>query len=256
MIFFFKKPTVVVDFFTHRSDVIEFAPIDYAHRFYPNWWKKTPSSFINSFVRVPTIKRCNGILDTYKHGFIIPMWSDLAINVTTSYDSNNIENKNITWQYADHISTCESHDHKEWQTYADKNKYYNFKILSPWIAKSKSQVNFYLTKPFWNQPLGLPYEILSGTLNFKYNHGTNIQTMINIQTDFTYNIQALTPMAHIIPLTEKKLIIKNHLIDLSEWNSMHQNFLHTFENHYSKSLKIQKKFEKKCPFHKLTHIKK
>jgi len=242
MIFFFKKPKIIVDCFTTRPDVYEHAPINYAYKFYPNWWKNTSSTFKNNFFKYPTIKKCNGIIDTYQQGFIIPLWNDFSFKV---------ENKKINWQHSDKETSCEIHDYRQWESYADMNKHYNLKIVSPWIAKCKSDVNFYFTKPFWNHPLSTPYHILSGVLNFKYNNATNIQMMINIHEDYDYTIQALTPMAHVIPLTEKELIIKNHLIDEFEYKKIHvaTTYIKTFVGSYSKSINNTKKQEKKCPFH-------
>ena len=169
MIFLFKKSTLVVDFFTHRQDVYKHNPIDYAYKFYPEWWKKTPTTFKSNFFKSSTIKKCNGIIDAYQQGFIIPLWNDFSFKA---------ENKKIYWQHSDKESNCEIHDYRQWESYADMNKYYNLKIISPWIAKCKSDVNFYFTKPFWNHPLSTPYHILSGVLNFKYNNATNIQMIV------------------------------------------------------------------------------
>jgi hypothetical protein len=237
---FFKKQKLIVDFFTTRPDVYKYSPIDYAYKFYPHWWKKTPLTYSKTFFERPTIKSCNGIIDTYKKGFIIPLWSDLALQV---------ENKNIFWHYADDISTCDFHDHQQWENYTDINKYYHLKIKSPWIAKCKDNINFYFTKPFWNHSLGVPYEILSGVLNFKYNNSTHIQMMIDIQKNYIYNFKALTPMAHVIPFTDKELIIKNHLVDEHEFKKIGNHRVGAFLNSYAKSMHISKKLENKCPFH-------
>lgn len=244
MIFFFKKPKIVVDFFTTRPDVYKHAPIDYAYKFYPDWWKNTPSTVKkNNFFKTATIKKCNGIIDTYQQGLIIPLWDDLAFRV---------QNKNISWKHADGQSSCDVHSYEQWETYADMSKYYSLKIFSPWIAKCKSDINFYFTKPFWNHPLNTPYHILSGVLNFKYNNATNIQMMINIHEDYDHTIQALTPMAHVIPFTEKKLIIKNHLVDRLEYEKLDIKniLLKKFINQYTKNMNNSKRQEKKCPFHK------
>jgi hypothetical protein len=242
MIFFFKKQKLVVDCFTYRQDIYKHNPIDYASKFYPSWWKNTPSSFKNDFYEASTIKKCSGIIDTYQKGFMIPLWNDFAFKV---------ENKKIFWTHADHESQCEAHDHRQWQTYADINKYSNLKIISPWLMKCKNDINFYFTKPFWNHPLNTPYHILSGVSNMKYNHGTNILLMIDNHKDYDCTMEAGTPIVHIVPFTEKKLIIKNHLIDISEFEKMDSERwkLKKFVGAYLKSVSNIKKQDKKCPFH-------
>ena len=42
--FFFRKPKLVVDAFTSElyQHAFDYAPVDYATKFYPDWWKKLP----------------------------------------------------------------------------------------------------------------------------------------------------------------------------------------------------------------------
>ena len=48
----------------------------------PNWFKAVPSKFKDTSITEPqTVKRCVPFLDAMSQGFMIPLWSDLVINV-------------------------------------------------------------------------------------------------------------------------------------------------------------------------------
>ena len=83
--FFFRKKKVVIDAFTHMRTAYEYFPIDYAIKFVPEWWKSLPKEYTKTTnlglnLNISTLKRCNGFLDLYARGFVLPMWSDLVMN--------------------------------------------------------------------------------------------------------------------------------------------------------------------------------
>jgi hypothetical protein len=239
MIFLFKKPKLVIDCFTNRPDVFSFSKIDHAHNFYPEWWKQTPKTFMRTFYKEATIKKCRGIIDTYRYGAMVPLWSDLALNV---------KNKEYQWQFSDFETNSQIHPSEQWNTYIDPNNYGHLKITSPWYITCKSDTKFYWTVPFWNHAIDIPYHIIPGMLEFKYNHGININIMINLQKDFTHNIKLHTPMAHMIPVSDKELVIKHHLISNEEFKNLGNKHIYTFTNNYEIHKKNVDKQESKCPF--------
>ena len=223
MIFLFKKPKLVLDCFTDRPDVFNFSKIDYAYKFYPEWWKQTPKSYILNFYEQSTIKRCRGIIDTYKHGLMVPLWCDLSINV---------ENKKYRWQFSDYKTDADIHESKQWEAFVNPDNYGHLKIQSPWYIKCKTDTKFYWIQPFWNYPLDTPYYILPGILDFKYNNSANINIMLDLQKNYTHTIKAYTPMAHMVPISDKEIIIKHHLIDTKEYYNLHSNVTATFTKSY------------------------
>jgi hypothetical protein len=246
MIFLFKKSKLVIDCFTHRPDVFNFSKIDYAHKFYPEWWKQTPKSVINNFYEISTLKKCRGIIDNYKYGAMVPLWSDLAFNV---------KNKQYQWQFSDFKTNGDTHPPKQWDMYADPTNYGHLKIESPWRINCKSDTKFYWTLPFWNHAIDIPYHVIPGMVEFKYNHGININIMINLQKDFMHTIKAYTPMAHMIPVSDKELVIKHHLISEEEFSNQVANTTLTFMNKYQTHKNNVDKQESKCPFNFLRRNK-
>jgi len=240
MIFLFKKPKLVIDCFTDRPDVFNFSKIDYAHKFYPEWWKQTPKSFMNTFYKMSTIKKCRGLIDTYKYGAMVPLWSDLAITV---------KNKQYQWQFSDFKTLGNIHSPEQWNTYIDPTNYGHLKINSPWYINCKRDTKFYWTIPFWNHAIDIPYHVMPGMLDFKYNHNVHINIMVNLQKDFMHTIKAYTPMAHMIPVSDKELVIKHHLVSNEEFNNLFDgNITTTFRNRYQTHKNNVNKQESKCPF--------
>lgn len=241
---FFKRKEIVVDCFTNLNSAYNFFPIQESSKFLPNWWKNTskyiPVNDIYSIFNDKTLKSCNGLIDTYREGFMIPLWSDLLITV---------KDKIASCVFADQKSYTNVHSPQQWNTYADPNEVGHIKIASPWKIKTKSNIKFFLTKPYWNYKMLEDFSILSGTLSFKYQHESNINMFINLEKNKNLIIEANSPLAHIIPLTENKVIFKNHLIDDKEFNSFSDKFIFGGSYDFKKSfLNRLEKTEKKCPF--------
>lgn len=235
MIFIIKKSKLVLDCFTTKNHAIKYNPIVKANEHYPNWWLNTKKEYQDNFFKLATIKKCNGIIDYYRYGVILPLWSDLSIE---------IKNGHYNYQFADGHSSCADHDIKQWQTFADPNRYIHLKINSAWWFSTKKDIKFYWSKPFWNYDLENFFHIPSAILDFKYNNATHINMFIDITKNIILDFKFGTPLAHIVPLTEKELIIKNHLIDEKEAKKFINNI--SFINNYNAKKNILNK--KKCPF--------
>ena len=61
-------------------------------------------------------------------------------------------------------------------------------------------------------------------------------------------LEAGQPLVMLVPLTDKEVIVKKHLIGKDEMIRKYVRVT-TFHNHYVKEKKIQQQKEKKCPFH-------
>lgn len=240
--FFFKRNTIVVDCFTTNSSVNDLFPIQKASKFYPQWWKDLPKTFElpnNWGLTIPhaTMKGCIGFTNTYNNGFMIPLWADLLVQT----DPTN-------WLYQ--FSTAhkvDSHDKEQ----IGSDLYHHLKLISPWTLKEKSGVKFMWTSAFYNQLAELSaYHILPGIMDFKYNHGTNVN-MFFPKVDNKILFKAGTPLAHIIPMSENKVEIKTHVVTEAEMEKIEPaSYVSTFINKYDINKKILKAKEKGCPFAK------
>lgn len=234
MFFFIKKSKIIVDSFTCNKWAYESFPIKKSNEFYPEWLKNTPKEYISGVAPSPTIKTCEALLQNFKTGLIIPMWSDFKFKA----NENGYE-----YKFADQKSTLNSHESKQWDKFVDPKTFNHIKLISPLLLKTKENINWNFTYPFWNSGIQLNYFFPPGILNFKYQHATNINLFIHSKSDFF--IKAGDPIVHLIPLTEKNIKICNHLIDENEYFKIKDCFYPSFTNRYINTVKIK---TKKCPF--------
>ena len=242
--FFLRRSTIVVDCFVNSQPIHDLFPIRKANHFYPEWWKDLPKTFevkseFDVNVPVSTMKSCIGFINLYRNGFILPLWSDLIIEKDINgcrYQFSSPDNQGI-------------HDHDPAQYVGAFENSTHMKILSPWILKEKTGVNFLWTEPTWNNiTLFENLNVLPGIMDFKYQHGSNINALIpNI--DIKLLIKAGEPLVHIIPISEKDVKIKTHVITENEYKKMNVgSYSSSFYHKYNTNKKILEANEKKCPF--------
>jgi len=245
MIFFFKPKVIHLDCFTKQSDVYEFFPIDYSHKFYPDWWKSLPKVIpMMQPQGLSTMKLCTGFNNFYANGITIPLWSDFLIN---------IRGKQTSWKFSDQNTEMMSHLFIQMNNYLNGDEYFHYKIFSPWSFKCKEDVNFMWVQSTWS--FNKPEEIIipPAIIDYKYQIGTNINFFGKYVAENTKKdilIEAGQPMVNIIPLSERKLKFHNHLIGQDEYNKivMPYKIQSKFHSLYNNRKKFLDKKESKCPF--------
>lgn len=235
-----KPSTVHVDCFTNLSVAYNYAKIDYASNFYPEWWKKLSKETFPPPRRVPapTMKTCQGIINLYQNNLIMPMWTDTIIQTTEN---------SIDVQFAEHWA-WDQHPYEQREGYL--KAYHHAKIRSPWLFKSKKEIYWSFQKPMYNFDNPLEYIIFDGVVDFKYQYTTNINMAfkkMNKQTKIPFN----QPLLLMTPHTEKRLVFKNHFLSKEEFLTLAEDGggTTTFVNKYLTNKKIRQSQEKKCPFH-------
>jgi hypothetical protein len=235
---FIKNKKIILDCFTSDKIAHEKYPINYTKYFYPDWLKNTSSSFVkklNTNIEVSTIKRCQGLIDYYKNGIIIPMWSDL------NFESNQ---NGYNYNFADKKSIIETHSKQQWENFANPSQFNHIKIINHWHIKTKKNIKFYFNYPFWNHLLHINYFYPPAIVDYKYQHETHINMFIHSNSNF--KLYAGDPIVHLIPLSEKNIEIKNHLISENEIIKLkNNNVTNTFSFRYLKNKQFK---DKKCPF--------
>jgi len=210
MIFFFKeKPIEIISFVAPSyAFVNEFSPILPAKDVYPEWLKKVPRSAFdwNTLETRNTVKSCPGIIKSITNGFIVPMWTDLALE----YDLTGFK-----WAFADRRSSLDRHSNDAIPGYYSNHLI--LKLLSPWVLKSP--VDLQLTFPSLHHPRPFPVHVAPGTLPFD---GTDIE-QLNIflfaerkEEGARVMIKQGTPLLHILPVTERKVTIRQEVISDEE----------------------------------------
>jgi hypothetical protein len=237
--FFIKKKSIVLDCFTANKDVYDFAPIQKASNFYPQWFKNMPPTYEVEKHFMPTLKTCEGFIGYYQHGIIMPLWCDLALR---------IEDKNFFLSFSDLKTSAVFHSPEQWKSFADPSKVGHFKINTPWAFKCKEEINFLLKNPYWHYEPFMDFDIVEGIVNYKYQSTTNVNIFLKINQSKIINVNFKNPLAHIIPLSDRRIEIKNHLISEEEFKNINRVPLVSFTNNYQTYKKELTKKTKKCPF--------
>jgi hypothetical protein len=256
--FFFKKKEIVLDCFTYAPHVYDYAKIDRASNYIPQWWKDTPSATPGSNGKLATIKHCIGLIDFFREGIVIPSWFEMELNIH-EFASQNRELYH--WDASSSIvKTDNSHHSEQFYGFAGEAGH-NMKITSPWAFRTKEFVNFTWTQPTWNNRSFISnLQILPAVINFKYQHATEINYFLLIKKEKQeVTVPPLTPLVIMHPLTDQNIIIKNHLVSKDEWMRYYgtgQLFLQRNASdsgkHYKHKKHLIDQFDKlkKCPFHK------
>lgn len=239
MFFSIKKNKIIINAFIASSynHVNELTPVKLSKDFIPAWWKQLPKSSFslsnieNSYL---TVRHCPGIINSFTTGFIIPMWSDFSFTW---------DNDNYKYQFADGVSLLQLHDDSQAKDFY-KNEW-KTKLHSPWFFEvEKHEIQILLQYPFWLNPTRPPFVFPSGINETKENKFTsNFFMFFPKQSPGEVLIKHGTPICQFIPLTEKEIIIKTHVIDDSEFNK--KQILHhpniNFVNKFFKQCRLNKK---------------
>ena len=243
MIFKFKQNKIILDCFTQEDYVINYAPIDYAIKHTPIWWKELLPTVLNDdgFSPMATVKKCIGISDYFKYSIVMPLWSDLSIRIA--------ENKSYQWHFSDGTTNAIVHDIAN-QATNFLNGYGHIKIISPWLFKTKENIKWIWTHPTYSFKDSSDITSLPAIIDYKYQTGTNINIMLNLSNLKNILIPHGEPLVYMIPMSEKKVEIVNHLVSEKEYKSIQS--INTSISFIDKYAKIKNKTQKfsKCPFHK------
>ena len=241
----FNKP-LVLDCYTVSPDAFVHSKPDYANKFIPKWFKnvKPPCHTAKSLVEegfFPNIKGCAGFIEYFKTGFMLPCWSDLALQIGPRGTND------YRYQFSDQASCIEPHPLWQVGDYFSETEVQHMKICSPWRISASKDIKFLFVKPAWQYDTikDSSFDVLSGVVNFKYQHHTNVNIFIH-RRDEEQNILIPhgQPLLHMIPITNKKIKFRYHLVttDSIAWRKLSIEGL-KFSNRYFHSRRIQERNE-------------
>ena len=252
--FWFKRKEIVVDLFTPFQSVADEYPIELTRNFTPKWFKGAkPSYLVDDFKPHPTLKGCAGMLDLWQKGFIIPLWTDCVVKVNEVNQEDG--DASFEWQTADTRTTPIAHHHNQWSMFANPKKHAHFKFGDCWAMKTKENIKWHWSAPYWHQGLDLDYTTPPALLNgYDTSMTLNIQLMLKVDKPKVIEFTAGDPMVQMIPLSDRNIKIKTHVVDHKEFINLASEAtgigLSKFVNGYKTSVKNTKKRKKsKCPFH-------
>ena len=225
--FFHRTPKVHVDCFTCDAYLYESVPNVLSHKTYPQWWLDLPLKkkmfdidtleknghpldlSKGTIEEYHNMKNCYGFLEFYKKGFVLESWADLLVKTDEEGFSHIYSN-----------GQCPD-SHPIGQRGKGFRNYHHMKLLNPWIYKEKSGVKFLLAPAVWNHE-EYDFVIPTGVVDFKSTVSTlNINMFLRKRKQEIF-VPVGMPLVHMIPLTEKKLTIKNHLVTKAEHEKLHR----------------------------------
>lgn len=244
--FFHRTPVIHVDGFTFSPSVYEYAPLTRAVDAVPEFWKSLPNPDPSYFVddrgtfrveRHSTLKNCYGFIELYKRGFVLENWSAIAVMV---------EKNGYKYYYAD-LDNPQSHPLEQFGN--GFNGFFHLKLISPWLIREKTGVKFHFGPTSWSHEK-YDFVMPPGVLDFKMNHAAHVNILLRPRPDpYQFVIEFGEPLAHIIPLTDKKIELKNHLVDQLEYDRLKIHTANSFMG-WRKVVKLMDRNEQrgKCPF--------
>ena len=243
MAFWNKK--ITLHCYTTRPEVFYSSPIVKANKMLPKWWNSLPSPSIdfNTLDANTNMKACAGFVSMYSKGAMIPLWSDLIIDTMEEGDVN------YRWKFADGKTDAVIHNASQRGEYLPEEKYSAIKISSPWAFHCDEDVDWVWHQPVWN--FDNPEELLvpPAIVNYNQYSDTNIN-IVATKSDERKQIllEAGQAMVHLVPLSERQLEIKQHLVSEEEYNRLVLG-----KNSPMKFIKNwihQRNNKLKCPFHR------
>jgi len=243
MIFkFLSKPLVLHCIVSEEfSHVYDYAPVQPANLFFPQWWRQLAKSRVDWTAGNLTqnIKSCQGIQDHYAHGAVIPMWTEMSVSMNGQ--------GGVTNQFSDMITTND-YQGPDFRGGIHYNRI-NMKIATPWRMMSDRDVYWHFLPVYWDLAEPEPWEVCPGTLEFYYQHSVNVNLMID-NVAGSINIQHLQPLVHLVPLSERRLKIKNEMVSAGEFNRLaNRTRALSFLNKYKTIRRVVRDQDSKsCPF--------
>lgn len=254
MLFKFPKKKITVDCFTAERVPYELFKIDHARKFVPDWWKELPRTINlpNEEGKVmvnpeKTMRSCYGFRQNYQHGLIIPLWTDITIALESKFSKQMLVDCTLNNQY-------NFHPPHQRGAYLPANDYEHVKLVSPWVINCNKDIKWVFQCPTWN--FSHPEELIipPGIIDYKYQGATNINLFVKYSEEpKSIDLTAGMPMAHIIPLTEEKIVLKHHFVSQEEFARVHSlptTYLRYDSYDRMRKLFLAKEAEEaaKCPF--------
>lgn len=254
---FFKiKPTkIVVDCFTYQRSVYELYKIRKAISYFPedikniSRYTEVVNPTTNITQKISTIKGCNGLTEHYKTGFIVPFWTD-AVFQPKSFSEGKSALGLMPKDY-----NFDTHPPAQYPGLFDG--WVHAKLHSPWKFKEKTGVRFSWNGALWNtHKHSKNFLVAPGTLWFDTQATAHVNVFINKDVD-RFELDAGTPLVHVVPISDLQVEVKCHLVSIEEWidvepipmeyNGMSINRWGRYWKELQKSKELDKQ-ERKCPF--------
>ena len=194
----------------------------------PYWHKglktevKSHDQNSNTDFEIGSIKGCPGISNLVTEGIKIKSWEQLKIRI---HPDGRVQPLPLGNDYGGQPFV--QHPPEQYANLYPRNAT-AFKLNNPWLMTCDDPIKFifveshYLTNFFRENNL----YIAPGFIDFKYQHSLNCHVIAPTEEKEYYDIEIPyhTPLYTLYPMTEKKVVIKHHLISQDEQANMTNTF--------------------------------
>lgn len=233
---FGKSKPVVLELYTSDPAIFKYSKWENANKHKPSWWKRLNIPGKNQ--EEANMKHCAGFNDLYSNAITVPMWCEFRANIPP------IGIDQLTYEFANPKAGLDIHPENQRNNFLPDSEYQHMKLLSPWVATCEEPVEFLMTNTFWDMPEPFSYFVPNGVINFKHQAASHVNIVVKKDVAFKkLFVQQGTPLVLLVPLTERKLVLKYNLISEEEFRRLYEekNASLWFTQKYYKA--------KKCPFH-------
>lgn len=236
-----QRQTVVVNCYTSDPQVFSYARIEKAAKKFPSWWKNLPLDGDD-----PNMRNCYGFVAQHAKSFVLPMWSDLDVEVGSD--------GGYGWRFNDMRSKAVSHLGQQYHGWVDSSSTVHIKLEAPWRFVCSEEVHFQWSDAMWGRPNVFDYYSPPAIVEYKYQAGTAVNLIFNTANrPKKFFIPHGQPLVYITPLTERPVEFRCHLVSEEVFSGVAPIFPAVKKRAYL-MYKDAKKREApaRCPFSTLT----
>jgi len=242
----FKPKKIILNAYTSDTAIYDLAKITPSSREKPDWWNNLPkSNFSPETGENRTMRGCNGFNDLYAKGFTVKTPCDFYLKSTE---------EGLFQAHPKDLDLGGQHDLNQMGGNFFGENAFHYKLNPQWIMDAAKDINLLMTNHSWNTPQSTSRLFVpNGILNLKFVTDLNVNMILNPpEAGQNVRFDALMPIAMLIPLTEKRVEIKHHLLTKAEYEAKENGKMSNifFVNNLSKVRKEKAKQEasKSCPF--------
>ncbi len=245
--FFHRTPEIVLDCYTYDQTFYANTPIIKSGKAVPDWWREL-DPYKAKFVQEGenpyhlntnelTARDCYAIIELYKVGAILENWCDISFRT---------QNGDYNYWYSSGDKP-ETHDRK--QLGNSFPNYHHIKLISPWVMRERTGVKFMWIGAEWSLH-NYDIKVLPGILRFDIVTAMNVNMMFPMY-DNEFVLPVGLPLGQLVPLSEKRLKINNHLVTEQEYNKHRMNSFGVSFYGWRKALQLRERNKERgtCPFH-------
>tara|TARA_R110001606_G_scaffold254088_1_gene402011 strand:- start:160 stop:915 length:756 start_codon:yes stop_codon:yes gene_type:complete len=216
----FKDKPIELHCYTTRADVYNYAPIKQGAETSRPWFKAIPTNKKSRAITGEhiTAKTCPAIVNDLKTGIILPLWSDVRIQVAPICP---VEDHWWKYQYADGLSKAANHTFNQLGMGEIDKEATILQLISPWKFRCSHDIPFMYTGDQLELIKHGKLEIVQGVIDFRYQASAAVSILVRKkETEIDVVLPYLTPLLKLIPLTEKKIKVVNHLVSEKEYYNL------------------------------------